>query len=75
MTYQSREELFRLYLEGKINIEANERKMAVKDLLDQDFASDAWDDLTEKIDRMNNKIMVMKQILHRFNEIFKEDEQ
>lgn len=73
MTYQSKEELFRLYLEGKINIEANERKRAVKDLLDQDFASDAWDDLTEKIDRMNNKIMVMKQILHRFNEIFKEE--
>lgn len=73
MTYQSKEELFRIYLEGKINIEANERKRAVKDLLDQDFASDAWDELTEKIDRMNNKIMVMKQILHRFNEIFKEE--
>lgn len=73
MTYQSKEELFRLYLEGKINIEANERKRTVKDLLDQDFASDAWDDLTEKIDRMNNKIMVMKQIQRRFNEIFKEE--
>ena len=73
MTYQNKAELFRIYLEGKINIEANERKRTVKDLLDQDFASDAWDDLTEKIDRMNNKIMVMKQILHRFNEIFKEE--
>lgn len=73
MTYQNKAELFRIYLEGKINIEANERKRAVKDLMDQDFASDAWDDLTEKIDRINNKIMVMKQILHRFNEIFKEE--
>ena len=75
MTYQNKAELFRIYLEGKINIEANARTRAVKDLLDQDFGSDAWDDLTEKIDRMNDIIMVMKQIQHRFNKIFMEDEQ
>lgn len=73
MTYQNKAELFRIYLEGKINIEENARKRAVKDLLDQDFGSDAWDDLTEKIDRMNDIIMVMKQIQHRFNKIFKEE--
>lgn len=73
MTYQNKAELFRIYLEGRITIESNERKRIVRDLLDQDFASDEWEDLTEKVDRMNTKIMVIKQILHRFNDIFKEE--
>lgn len=75
MTYQNKAELFRIYLEGRITIEANERKRVVQDLLDQDFASDAWVGLTEKIDRINTKITVLKQIQHRFNDIFKEDDQ
>lgn len=74
MTYKSKEELFRLYLEGKIDFVKKDRSEALDDLYKADFGSEAYFDAAERYEQAGAKCSSLNQILRQFNTIFRREE-
>ena len=73
MTQQSKEELFRIYLDGKIDFARKARSQALNDLFDAEFGTDDYFDSAERYDQMSNKVNLLVNIKTQFNNIFKEE--
>lgn len=74
MTYQSKEDLFRLYLEGKIDFVKKDQGEALDDLFKADFGTQAYFDAAERYERAGAKWSSLNQILRQFNTIFRREE-
>lgn len=73
MTYQSKAELFSLYMQGKIDIYNREKQHAIDDMLKAGFGSDERERLAKTVDSLNIRISEALRIYERFFQIFEED--
>lgn len=73
MTYQSKEELFRLYLEGKITTLKIQQRKSLEKLFAAEFGSSEYFDAAHHYDEIGKKLTNFSQVKYHFDNIFKEE--
>lgn len=73
MTQQSKEELFRLYLEGKITILKKDQRAKLEKLFAAEFGSNEYFSATHEYDEISRKLTTFNQVKYHFDTIFKEE--
>lgn len=73
MTQQSKEELFRIYLDGKIDLTRKAQMQALNDLFDADFGTEKYFDAADRYEQTAKKAGLLISIKTQFNNIFKEE--
>ena len=73
MKQQSKEELFRIYLDGKIDFARKDRAKALNDLFETDFGTNEYFDAADRYEQTANKVGLLISIKNQFNSIFKEE--
>lgn len=74
MTYQSKEELFRLYLEGKITALKIQQRKALEKLFAAEFGTEDYFSATREYDEICKKLTAYNQVKYEFDNIFKKEE-
>lgn len=70
MTQQSKEELFRLYLEGKLDFAKKDQSQALDDLFAAEFGTSDYFNAAERYQQAGNKVQFIMNIRAQFNSIF-----
>ena len=73
MTQQSKEEIFRIYLDGKIDFARKDQMKALNDLFGADFGTAEYFDAAERYEQTAKKAGLLISIKTQFNNIFKEE--
>lgn len=73
MTQQSKEELFRLYLEGKITILKKDQRAKLEKLFAAEFGTHEYFSAAHEYDDVGRKLTFYNQVKHQFDRIFKEE--
>lgn len=74
MTYQSKEELFRLYLEGKITALKKQQRTVLDKLVAAEFGTDEFFSATHEYDYVGKKLTTFNQVKRQFDSIFRKAE-
>lgn len=73
MTQQSKEELFRLYLEGKITIIKKDQRAKLEKLFAAEFGTPECFAAQRDYDETFKKLTIFNQVKYQFEKIFKEE--
>lgn len=73
MTQQSKEELFSIYLDGKLDFARRAKSAALNDLFSATFGTSEYFEAAERYRYMESKIGLLNNIKIQFNTIFKEE--
>lgn len=73
MTQQSKEEIFRLYLEGRITIVKKDQREKLEKLFASEFGTPECFAAQRDYDDTFKKLTILNQVKYQFEKIFKEE--
>lgn len=74
MTYETKEELFRFYLDGKITALKTQQRKALEKLYAAEFGSEAYFSATHEHEEVAKKLTTLNLVKSQFDRIFMKEE-